>query len=352
MVDVSIDFPVTVSTELEIGNVPGIDATEEGGLFGATFSAEVDATRSFIDPSPKFGVKFAATIEDRNKRTFDTAMFGATFEAEFTYTEPAPSPQPGTPAGQDIFMFEYYGCPAIQLPLLPCGLGQRPAAQIVHEFKGHKVQSLTHIEQRQNYHRLPFRTYTFDYVISPMEQFAIKHIMENTDRFVVAVPLFPEMYRLSCTIKAGETDLYMITEPEYHLYHSEYVFLIDGQTKHGCFHKITAINNDPTTNVEPHAGSLSISPGAAVDYTPDRFALFPVLIGWVDAFEPDLVNRKAVSGSLTIREGRPAIGPRGYVKPGPVPFSPPPITDPFDPLFPGYNEAAIMTDWIYGLNDA
>jgi len=351
-VDVSLDLPVTVSAEIETGNVPGIDETKEGGLFGATFSADVDTSRSLLVHAPKFGVFFSTSVVDTNKRMYETGVFGASFSADFTIEEVAPAPQPGLPSGQDIFMFEYYGGLGMQLPLLPCGLGQRPTAQIISEFKGHSTRSATHVEQRQNDYELPFRTYTFDYVVPYIEQFPFLHIMENTDRFVVAVPLFPEMYRFSCDIAAGETDLYFSTEPEYHLYHSEYVFVMDGAGKYGCFHKIVALNDDSTTNVAPHLGSMTVFPAAPIPYTRGRFAMFPVLIGWVGDSSPDLVNRKTLSGSLTVREGRPARSPRGYVKPGPVPYVPPEITDPSDPNYPGYTEVAVSTDWIYGLNDA
>ena len=349
-VDVSLDFPVGVSSLIEIGNGPGVDEATDTSRFGAVFSGEIDTSRSFLAPAPKFGVSFKASVTDDNKRIYERVSFGATFSADYLYNEPAPAPQPGTPHGQDMSFFTHHGWPVMHLPLLPAALGQRPNAEIHYEFKDRRVRSQTHIEQRMNLFHLPFRTYTFDYVITPQEQFAIQHIMENTDRFLVAVPLFPEMYRLSGTVKTGETDIYMIVEPEFNLYHSEFVFLIDGPSKHGCFHKIEALNNDPTTNDELNAGSMTVSPGAAVEYGKSRYALFPVLIGWVDSFEPETVNRKTVAGSLTVREGWPSMAPRGPVKRRPPEEEV--ITDPFDVRYPGYNERAIMTEWVYGMNNA
>lgn len=313
MADVSIDFPVIVSSTLDIGNIPGVDETNESGLFGVIFSGEVDTSRPFVAEKASIGVSFLASVIDPNKRTYETGVFGASFSAETIYGEVAPSPQPDTPHGQDIVTFDYNGCVGMCLPLIPCGLGQRPSVQVISEFKSHSIRSAIHTEQRQNDYRYPFRSYTFDYVIPYNDQFSILHIMENIDRFVVAVPLFLEMYRFSRDIASEETDFYLSAEPEYHLYHAEYVFVIDGQTKAGYLHKITALNNDLSTNVAPDLGSLSVTPGAYLDYTKGRFAVFPVLVGWIDSFNPDR-NMRVLNGSLTVREGKPTITPRGAVK--------------------------------------
>lgn len=299
-VDVSLDFPVTVSSVIDIGNVPGIDVTKEQGVFGAVFSGEVDTSRSFINPSPKFGVKFGATIEDRNKRAYDTALFGATFEADFTYTEPAPAPQPGLPAGRDIQFHDYFGHPIMPLALLPGALGQRPSVQIVHDFKSRVVRSSTHIEQRQNHFRDPFRTYTFDYVIYPNEQFSILHTLENTDRFPVLVPLFPEMYRFSRPVAAGDQTWWVSTEPEYHLYHAKWLMVFDGVTKWADVYEVGGLQWAETDELS--AGSIDVAPGAATPYSPGRYAIFPCMVGWIDDFEPEMVNRKTLTGSLTVRE--------------------------------------------------
>lgn len=306
-VDVSLDFPVTVSSLIEIGNVPGIDESKETGTFGAVFSGEIDTTRSFLAPAPKFGVTFKASVIDENRRVYERAIFGATFSADTTYSAPAPAPQPGTPCGQDMSFFTYLEKPVMRLPLLPTGLGQRPGAEIVFDFKGRVVKGQTHIEQRMPFFPLPFRTYTFDYVITPQEQFAINHIMENTDRFLVAVPVFLEMYRFSQTVAAGNKTFVFITEPEWHLYHSNYIYVIDCRSKWGYLHEIDHLVSNFSGSSEKEAGALTVKEGAYIDYLEGGFAAFPVLIGFVDSFEPKQVNRKAAAGSLTVREYIPGL---------------------------------------------
>jgi hypothetical protein len=299
-VDVSLDFPVGVSSLIEIGNIPGIDEATETSRFGAVFSGEIDTSRSFLAPAPKFGVSFKAAVTDDNKRIYERVSFGATFEADYLYNEPAPAPQPGLPRGRDMMFHDYFGRPAMALGLLPAALGQRPSAEIQYDMDTRIVRSQTHIEQRMPFYRESLRTYTFDYVIYPNHQFSIMHTMENCDRFPVIVPLFPEMYRFSKPVNVGDTTWWMSTEPEYNLYRAKFVMVFDGQSKWGDLYEVNGLQWAATD--EWSAGSMDVDPGAAVGYTTGRYSIFPCMVGWVDSFEPDTVNRRTLTGSLTVRE--------------------------------------------------
>ena len=299
-VDVSLDFPVGVSSLIEIGNVPGIDEATEITGFGAVFSGEIDTSRSFITAAPKLGVSFKASVIDNNRHTYERVSFGAVFEAEYTYNQPAPDPQPGLPRGRDLMFHDYFGRPAMALGLLPAALGQRPNAEINYDIDTRIVRSQTHIEQRMPFYREPLRTYTFDYVIYPNHQFSIMHTMENCDRFPVIVPLFPEMYRFSKPVSAGDTTWWMTTEPEYNLYRAKFVMVFDAASKWGMMHEVDGLQWADTD--EWSAGSMDVSPGAPVALTTGRYAIFPCMVGWVDSFEPETVNRRTLTGSLTIRE--------------------------------------------------
>lgn len=299
-VDVSLDFPVTVSSLIEIGNVPGIDESKETGTFGATFSGEIDTSRSFLAPAPKFGATFKASVIDENRRVYERAMFGAIFEADTTYNAPAPAPQPGLPSGRDLIFKDYFGIPVMPLTLLPASLDGRPNAEITYNMDTRVVRAQTHIEQRMPFFMEAHRTYTFDYVIYPNHQFSIMHTIENSDRFPVVIPLFPEMYRFSKNVSAGDNTWWLITEPEYNLYRAKFVMVYDAVTKWSDIYENIGLQWAQTD--ELNAGSIDVDPGAAVSYAPGRYALFPCMVGWIDDFEPTLVNRRTLTGSLTVRE--------------------------------------------------
>lgn len=308
-VDASVDFVASIGTALAIGNVTGIDVTDEACRVGVSFEASIDTSHAVLVNTSKVGVRFSASVFDPNVRVHERALVGVSFQASFTYTAPPPSPQPNLPSGQDLSFISYFGQPAMPLCLLPAALGQRPSAQIVYDLETRVVRSQTHMEQRMNMVGEARRTYTFDYVVHPSQQFSVLHIMENCDRFPVVVPLFPELYRFRLDIPIGEQLWSFTTLPEYNLYRATHVMVVDGVRKWGDVYQVTDVS---WTYVEGELTAyVEVDPGSSVVYPKGRCALFPCMVGWVDSFEPELVNRQTLTGSLTVREHLSGVSPCG-----------------------------------------
>lgn len=306
-VDVSLSFAANIGTELAIGSINGEDSTGESCAIDVTFDANIDTSHAVLATRSVFGVSFTATVFDPNARLYERGRFAVSFQASIDYVSTPSAPQPDLPSGPDITFVSYFGQPVMPLCLVPSALGQPPSAQIVYDLATRIVRSQTHMEQRMNMNDSARRTYTFDYVVYPSQQTSILHIMENCDRFPVMVPLFPEMYRFDRNVPVGSAMWRLTAVPEYNLYEATHVMVVDGARKTGDVYAVTGVgwnydDGEVFSYVEVDPGAIAVHPGG-------RCAMFPCLIGWVDSFEPEYINKRTLAGSLTVREHMSGVSP-------------------------------------------
>jgi hypothetical protein len=283
--------------------------------FGVSFSGEIITSGyAWNTNNTKFGVSFNAYRSDISGKMPLPTSFGFTLYSDIIYGTPSviiPDTVEMKPTG-DIQSFAYYSKTVNVLPLIPTAIGQSPTIEVTTSFLNLTVRATSHLEQRRNHLDWPMRKYTFDYVLFPTDYNNVMNIMENLDRCPVAVPLFNEMYQLTRILSAGDSSIYIRQYPELHLWLSKYVMLIDGTSKAHYILPIDYIEQiipdtsgeiqTEVTSSDSYSTIIHVNASLEIDIPKNRYMVFPVLIGWVDSFTPQQLNRKIFSGTLEVNE--------------------------------------------------